>query len=78
VGLIFELPSPDLEALNREEVSMKPEEGYHLTIPKSVAWAIFFIFLLLIGVGITFYLVNRGKSVYFEVDETGRIRKVRA
>jgi len=57
---------------------MKPEEGYHLTIPKSVAWAIFFIFLLLIGVGITFYLVNRGKSVYFEVDETGRIRKVRA
>jgi hypothetical protein len=57
---------------------MKPEEKHYFTISRSIAWIVFLFFLLLVGIGVTFYLINRGKSVYFEVDETGRIRKVRA
>ena len=57
---------------------MKSEEGYRFSIPRSIVWIVLLFFLLLIGIGAAFYLINRGKSVYFEVDEAGRIRKVRA
>ncbi len=57
---------------------MEPDENYRFTVSRSVAWIVLLLFLLLVGVGVAFYFINRGKSVYFEVDEAGRIRKVRA